>query len=220
MKDFDKAEAAGVSAKMGSRATDEDIQDVASKMDLMKKGPLAKIWDKVVQLWDAFKSPDTPKAVKTIIIGGLIYMVSPIDLIPDFIPVVGLLDDASVIGIVFSQFVRLAGCATVGAVIATLIDKNEIKKRAKEILEDPKVKENLKQMIIEHDKGFSMKDLESWDRNDGIVDFTAKVTAKTNTNVSIDILDSWDNIIVSDIEIKGKKVADDINVGTEILLTA
>ena len=32
-----------------------------------------------------------------VVVGGLIYVVSPVDLIPDAIPVVGLLDDATVI---------------------------------------------------------------------------------------------------------------------------
>ena len=87
----------------------------------MNKGPLAKIWDKVTQLWEAFKSPDTPASLKAIIIGGLIYMVSPIDLIPDVIPVAGLLDDAGVIGLVFSQFLRFAGKAAVGAAVGAAI---------------------------------------------------------------------------------------------------
>ncbi len=32
-----------------------------------------------------------------IIVGALSYLIFPVDLIPDFIPVVGLVDDASVI---------------------------------------------------------------------------------------------------------------------------
>jgi len=36
-------------------------------------------------------------------VAGLIYLISPIDLIPDFIPVTGLLDDAVVIGYIFTQ---------------------------------------------------------------------------------------------------------------------
>ena len=223
-KDFDEEEAAGMAAKMGANATEADIQNVAEKMDSMNKGPLAKVWDKVVQLWDAFKSPDTPKSLKAIIIGGLIYMVSPIDLIPDFIPVAGLLDDAGVIGIVFSQFIRLAGSLAVGAVIATIIDKAAIKQRAKEALkvtfQDEKFTNEFKEIIKKHDTGLSLDDLESWKYDDGTVDFSAKVTSKTDNEISMDILDSWDNIVVSDVQLKGEKVSTDIKVGTEIALTA
>lgn len=223
-KDFNEEEAFGMSSRMGANATEADIQNVEAKMGSMKKGPLAKVWDKVVQLWEAFKSPDTPKGVKTLIIGGLIYMVSPIDLVPDVIPVFGLLDDASVIGIVFSQFLRLAGSAAIGAVIVKLIDKTEIKKRAKEqlknVFEKEEVKRSMKETIIKHDKGLTMADLESWDCEDGTVDFTAHITNKTERNVTLDILDSWNNIVVPDIEIEGEKVSDEITIGTEILLTA
>lgn len=43
------------------------------------------------------KSPEVPKSSKMIIVGALSYLIFPVDLIPDFIPVVGLVDDASVI---------------------------------------------------------------------------------------------------------------------------
>jgi len=36
-------------------------------------------------------------------LAGLIYLISPIDLIPDFIPALGLFDDAVVIGYIFTQ---------------------------------------------------------------------------------------------------------------------
>ena len=35
-------------------------------------------------------------------VAGLAYVLSPIDLIPDFIPVIGLVDDALVIGLVLA----------------------------------------------------------------------------------------------------------------------
>ena len=43
------------------------------------------------------KSPAVPKTSKMIIVGALSYLIFPIDLIPDFIPVVGLADDAAVV---------------------------------------------------------------------------------------------------------------------------
>jgi len=48
-------------------------------------------------LYYATKSPAVPKSAKMIIIGALSYLIFPMDLIPDFIPVVGLADDATII---------------------------------------------------------------------------------------------------------------------------
>lgn len=71
-----------------------------------------KFWDKVknygkkagkktiyyaLLLYYTAKNPAVPKSSKMIIVGALSYLIFPIDLIPDFIPVVGLVDDASVI---------------------------------------------------------------------------------------------------------------------------
>lgn len=48
-------------------------------------------------LFYAFRNPNTPKKAKMTIAGALGYLILPIDLIPDFIPVVGFTDDISVI---------------------------------------------------------------------------------------------------------------------------
>ena len=44
-------------------------------------------------LYIAYKRKDVPIIVKIIVIVAIIYAFSPIDLIPDFIPVLGYLDD-------------------------------------------------------------------------------------------------------------------------------
>ena len=44
-------------------------------------------------LWLAVRHPQAPLWLKLGTLGVLLYLVSPIDLIPDFIPFVGLLDD-------------------------------------------------------------------------------------------------------------------------------
>lgn len=47
----------------------------------------------VVTLWFACRHPDTPLAAKIAAVLIVAYAFSPIDLIPDFIPVLGLLDE-------------------------------------------------------------------------------------------------------------------------------
>jgi len=47
----------------------------------------------VLTLWFAYRHPQTPIAAKLFAVLVVAYAFSPIDLIPDFIPVLGLLDD-------------------------------------------------------------------------------------------------------------------------------
>lgn len=47
-----------------------------------------------VTLWFCCRHPQTPLAAKLLAVGIVAYAFSPIDLIPDFIPVLGLLDEA------------------------------------------------------------------------------------------------------------------------------
>lgn len=48
-------------------------------------------------LFYAMKDSETPTWVKAVAIGALGYLILPFDLIPDFIPVVGLTDDLAVL---------------------------------------------------------------------------------------------------------------------------
>lgn len=53
---------------------------------------------KALQLYYAMQNPNCPLYIKTAIVAALGYFISPIDLIPDFIPVVGFTDDLAAIG--------------------------------------------------------------------------------------------------------------------------
>ena len=51
--------------------------------------------------------PRTPKIAKILIGAAIAYAVSPIDLIPDFIPVIGHLDDAVIVSLLVFITVKL-----------------------------------------------------------------------------------------------------------------
>lgn len=57
-------------------------------------------------LYYTAKSPTVPKSSKLIVVGALSYLIFPADLIPDFIPAVGLVDDASVIAAAVVKIVQ------------------------------------------------------------------------------------------------------------------
>ncbi|GAB6162620.1 hypothetical protein JCM12298_17790 [Desulfothermus naphthae] len=66
---------------------------------------LKKVWDAIVDMWNMLKDFCEGRyemAWKTVtaIVAALLYFISPIDFIPDFIPAIGYLDDAAVIGFV------------------------------------------------------------------------------------------------------------------------
>lgn len=56
-----------------------------------------KIFDEILTFYFVLKDRDTPFYVKIFAFLGLCYALSPIDLIPDFIPALGYLDDALII---------------------------------------------------------------------------------------------------------------------------
>lgn len=60
-----------------------------------------------VMLWFARRHPDTPFLAKALCFIAVAYALSPIDLIPDFIPVLGYLDDALLLPAMIWLAVRL-----------------------------------------------------------------------------------------------------------------
>ncbi len=53
----------------------------------------ARLATYLIALWKLARHAETPTAAKLVALAVLAYAVSPIDLIPDFIPVLGQLDD-------------------------------------------------------------------------------------------------------------------------------
>ena len=67
----------------------------------------ARLATRLLALWKLVRHRDTPRAPKLIALFVLAYALSPIDLIPDFIPVIGLLDDMILVPMGIALAVRL-----------------------------------------------------------------------------------------------------------------
>ncbi len=93
------------------KKTKKLLEDAAKKSNRYEKnrGPLDKVWSYLTALYRLLRAyfrgeyRDIPWTSIVLATVGIIYFVSPIDLIPDFIPVVGLVDDAGVIFLVVKQ---------------------------------------------------------------------------------------------------------------------
>lgn len=75
----------------------QKAKEVKGKLDAMKTGPIAEIWGTVQSLWARVADPNRSFMEKAIPLAALVYLVTPVDLIPDLIPLAGYLDDVAVL---------------------------------------------------------------------------------------------------------------------------
>ncbi|MCB1616998.1 MAG: DUF1232 domain-containing protein [Pseudomonadales bacterium] len=108
MTDFTDDDAEKALREQSSKITEEDVEKVLRRQDEIertfgKKGPLKKYLGIVKTLFAMVKAywsgdyREIPWYSIAAIVAALLYVLSPIDLIPDVIPVIGYVDDAMVI---------------------------------------------------------------------------------------------------------------------------
>lgn len=96
--------------KRSKRVTQEDVDKIFQKRKEIEdkfsgNGPLGKFWSELKLLYELVNDyrkgvyREIPWKSITFIVGTLIYVLTPIDLIPDFIAVFGLSDDAAVVAL-------------------------------------------------------------------------------------------------------------------------
>lgn len=62
----------------------------------------------LIRYWRMAHDPRTPPIVRYLIYGGIAYSLSPVDLLPDWIPGIGLLDDAAILpGIIAASMILI-----------------------------------------------------------------------------------------------------------------
>jgi uncharacterized membrane protein YkvA (DUF1232 family) len=79
-------------------------------------GPALRLIPDLVRLVRSLLAdPSSPRRVKVALAGLLAYLISPIDLIPDFIPILGSMDDVVVAGLVLRWAGRQIGVEPIRA---------------------------------------------------------------------------------------------------------
>lgn len=83
----------------GVKETDEKIQYVEKNIwqKLAESGRKINFAKDILALINFMRDPIVSWQKKAIVVAGLIYFITPIDAIPDFIPLAGYLDDLGVI---------------------------------------------------------------------------------------------------------------------------
>lgn len=109
-KRFSKQKIVKEAKKYESRVSEDEIRGLLAKEEGVKGyfksvKSLRKYWDDICLIfpllkdWITSKYTKIPWSVIVSLVGAILYLLSPLDLCPDFIPVAGYLDDATVFGL-------------------------------------------------------------------------------------------------------------------------
>lgn len=97
------------SSYLGNKDKSSELLKKAVYMAPKKKGSLGDAWEKVILFIELFKAyingsyrDISTKSILTVI-AALLYFVSPVDALPDFIVGLGLVDDATILVYTFNQ---------------------------------------------------------------------------------------------------------------------
>ena len=69
----------------------------------MKKGALTEVWNHINVLWVYVNNKEITILEKSLPLAALVYVIIPLDAMPDSLPLLGLIDDASIVSFVFAS---------------------------------------------------------------------------------------------------------------------
>jgi uncharacterized membrane protein YkvA (DUF1232 family) len=81
------------------------LEDAVGKLNVIPRGPFGETWPyllamlRVTRDFQTGDYRDMPRAKLLIVLAAIIYFVSPFDVIPDYLPVLGHIDDAFVVSL-------------------------------------------------------------------------------------------------------------------------
>ncbi|OLD70555.1 MAG: hypothetical protein AUG90_01155 [Verrucomicrobia bacterium 13_1_20CM_4_55_9] len=81
------------------------FQEAAKQAASMPKDPFAETWPyfqamlRLIRAYSEGKYRDVPESTLVVIVAAIIYVVNPLDVIPDALPALGFLDDATVLAL-------------------------------------------------------------------------------------------------------------------------
>jgi len=109
MKKFQESEVEAEEILKNPEEAAKKVHEAFEKLEGMKDGPITMIIEDIKLMIEIIRDyingtyRQIPEGTIIAILGALIYFLSPVDLIPDFIPGVGYIDDAFVIALVLKQ---------------------------------------------------------------------------------------------------------------------
>ncbi|OPZ84212.1 MAG: hypothetical protein BWY76_01945 [bacterium ADurb.Bin429] len=92
--------------ELGARAaTPEGRREIVGNLeDAIRRSKIGgALLDKLRLMYDYFRDPAEPLQPKLLVGGALLYLIMPGDLVPDWIPLAGFLDDFTIISFVWTR---------------------------------------------------------------------------------------------------------------------
>jgi uncharacterized membrane protein YkvA (DUF1232 family) len=96
-------------AYAANRRKAEKLLDAAERKRRAERGPVGEFTDqlneltRLVRAWLQGRYRVVPWKTITVVLASLLYFVNPFDLLPDFVPLLGFTDDASVVAFVLAS---------------------------------------------------------------------------------------------------------------------